>query len=244
MNRCWQVTPEFRGSKAEAVFSSLDAVFELGGKQITRDSISDVIWVKLEGRGYYVKRYYRRGNGVGQWLGRSKIQGEWQNLLFFQELGLPIPPVVAYGQKGRRGALITEEVLGTADLAALAKGDSLCLQNPAWVLRVMTQVAIAAREMHEKGFAHNDLKWRNILVNTQGEPNICLIDCPSGRFWRQPFLEYRIVKDLACLDKVARHCLTLRQRLKFYQLYTGRKLINVSDRRRLRKIDRFFADRE
>jgi tRNA A-37 threonylcarbamoyl transferase component Bud32 len=244
LNRCWQVAPEFGGSKAEAVFSSLDAVFELEGENVTRDSISDVIRVEISGHGYYVKRYYRRGNGIGQWLGRSKVQGEWKNLLFFQELGLPIPPVVAYGQKGRRGALITEEVPGTADLSAMANGHSPCLDDPVWVLQVMIQVARAARKMHGKGFAHNDLKWRNILVNTRSEPNICLIDCPSGRFWRQPFLEYRIVKDLACLDKVARRCLTLRQRLKFYQLYTGRKVINVSDRRRLRKIDRFFADRE
>jgi hypothetical protein len=40
--------------------------------------------------------------------------------------------------------------------------------------------------------------------------------CPAGTFWWGPFLRYRIVKDLACLDKVAKYHLSRTQRLRFY----------------------------
>ncbi|HNL93004.1 MAG TPA: heptose kinase, partial [Pseudomonadales bacterium] len=68
-------------------------------------------------------------------------------------------------------------------------------------------------------------------------------DCPGGRFWVWPFLEYRIIKDLAHLDKIARECIPLRWRLWFYKQYTGRKYLNKADRGRLQKIARYYAGR-
>jgi len=49
---------------------------------------------------------------------------------------------------------------------------------------VLTQVAAITRSLHAHGFAHNDLKWRNLLVDDQPEPTVYLIDCPSGAFWK------------------------------------------------------------
>ena len=239
----WIVEPEFVGTEAEEVFGSLDKVFSLEGEKITRDSISNVIRVSVADKRYYVKRYTRRGSGIGQWFGRSKVYGEWSNLLFFRELDLPVPPIVSYGQRGRVGALITEEVPNTIDLAELAKQGSPLLQDQNWVRQVLCQVAEAARKMHQCRFAHNDFFWRNILVTGDSEPTICLIDCPNGRFWREPFLEYRIVKDLICLDKVAKHHLTEAMRREFYQLYTGREQLNACDKKRLKKITTYIKRR-
>ena len=98
--------------------------------------------------------------------------------------------------------------------------------------------------LHVNGFAHNDLNWRNILVSYDAlsvtTPLVYFFDCPSGRFWQSPFLEYRIVKDLAHLDKVARNCLPLRWRLWFYKQYTGRSKLTSQDKRRLEKIAAYF----
>lgn len=55
--------------------------------------------------------------------------------------------------------------------------------------------------MHDNRFTHNDLKWRNLLIDD--DDKLFLIDCPNGDFWRGFWLKYRITKDLACLDKVA-----------------------------------------
>ena len=96
--------------------------------------------------------------------------------------------------------------------------------------------------MHDHHFTHNDLKWRNLLVNPAAE--LFLIDCPSGSFWWGPALRYRIIKDLACLDKVAKQHLSRTQRLRFYLQYRGRQQLNASDKQRLRKIIGFFEGRE
>ena len=71
-----------------------------------------------------------------------------------------------------------------------------------------------------------------------------LIDCPSGGVWWGVFLKYRVVKDLACLDKVAKYQLSRTQRLRFYLDYTGRQRLAAEDKQRIRKILAFFEGRE
>jgi len=127
-------------------------------------------------------------------------------------------------------------------LATLARDHDARLRDAAWVRDVSIQLADATRRMHDERFAHNDLKWRNLLVDEAGK--LFFIDCPSGAFWRGPFLRYRVVKDLACLDKLARVHLSRSQRLRFYLRYAGRARLTAADKRRIRRILRFFAGRD
>ncbi|MCK9261607.1 MAG: heptose kinase, partial [Azoarcus sp.] len=62
--------------------------------------------------------------------------------------------------------------------------------------------------------------------------------------WWGPFLRYRIIKDLACLDKVAKYHLTRTQRLRFYLDYAQKNRLDALDRKRVRHILRFFDGRE
>jgi len=112
------------------------------------------------------------------------------------------------------------------------------------VTRISKQVARCARVMHSKRFAHGDFKWRNILVSKGDKPEIYLIDCPDGKFWIPPFLQYRKNKDIACLDKVAKKVLSRTQRLRFYLDYLGKTHLTKKDKRHLRHILRFFRGRE
>ncbi|MNR27365.1 3-deoxy-D-manno-octulosonic-acid kinase [compost metagenome] len=121
------------------------------------------------------------------------------------------------------------------------EGDSR-LADPRWVDRVSRQLAKATQQLHQHGFAHNDLKWRNLLVDQAG--NLFLIDCPTGTFWWGPFLRYRIIKDLACLDKLAKYHLSRSQRLRFYLQYLGRPSLQAGDKRQVRRILSFFEGRE
>tara|TARA_Y100000780_G_scaffold102505_1_gene92997 strand:- start:7 stop:306 length:300 start_codon:yes stop_codon:yes gene_type:complete len=98
--------------------------------------------------------------------------------------------------------------------------------------------------MHDQGFTHNDLKWRNLLVDDQALANVYLIDCPAGSFWWGPMLRYRIIKDLACLDKLAKHHLSRARRLAFYKMYLGKARLDSEDRKQLRAILAFFEGRE
>ena len=71
-----------------------------------------------------------------------------------------------------------------------------------------------------------------------------MIDCPNGAFWRGPLLRYRIVKDLACLDKIGKYRLSRTQRLRFYLDYAGHDRLSAADKRRIRKVLKFFEGRE
>ncbi|MCQ4304154.1 MULTISPECIES: lipopolysaccharide kinase InaA family protein [Stutzerimonas stutzeri group] len=243
--------PAWRCDKADPevfkAFGSLSAVFDLEGERMTSDPLSEVIRVQLGGIRYYVKRYTSAGKGLRRYLGRPRVKAEWQNLMLFRRWGIPTAPIVAYGMERRggaflRGALITRELEQTNDLAFLATTHDARLRDPRWVQEVSLQLARSTRAMHDRGFAHNDLKWRNLLVDPQRR--LYLIDCPTGAFWHGPFLQRRIVKDLACLDKVAKYQLSRTQRLRFYLQYCQRKRLVDKDKQRIRQILNYFQGRE
>ncbi|WP_339907018.1 lipopolysaccharide kinase InaA family protein [Pseudomonas guineae] len=228
-------------------FGSLEAVFALQGERLTKDPLSEVIRIERAGVRYYVKRYWGGGKGLRRYIGRPRVKAEWQNLKYFAKWGVATAPIVAFGlerQFGRfaRGALITREISNTEDLGLLANNDDPRLQEPDWVDTVSRQLARATRILHEHRFTHNDLKWRNLLVNDRVE--LFLIDCPTGTFWWGPLLRYRIIKDLACLDKVAKYKLSRTQRLRFYLQYRGRSRLSAADKHRVRRVVGFFEGRE
>lgn len=67
---------------------------------------------------------------------------------------------------------------------------------------------------------------------------------PVGDFWWGPFLRRRIVKDLACLDKVAKQRLSRTQRLRFYLQYQQRPRLVPADRAVIDQVLRYFEGRE
>ncbi len=241
----WHLDPDYAALVAD--FGSLEAVFALQGERITRDPLSEVIRIERAGVRYYVKRYIGGGKGIRRYLGRPRIKAEWQNLKRFEKWGIPTAHVTAWGMQRRkgffqRGAMVTRELPLTTNLAIMAYYRDPRLANPQWVRQVSLQVARLTRQMHDHHFVHNDLKWRNLLVDEQGQ--VFLIDCPGGAFWWGPFLRYRITKDLACLDKVASQVLSRTQRLRFYLQYRNRQRLNASDKRRIRQILTYFEGRE
>ena len=253
--RNWTVDPALEGAAA-VTFGSLDAVFSCTGTQVAQDPLSRVLRVELDGQRYYVKRYQgngknrrRRWFGLRQWLHRPRVRTEWDNLLAFKAWGIPTAELVAYGLERRwggfrRGALITREIPDAIDLSRLAHDNDPRLQDRAWMDCVMGQIARITRTLHDHGFAHNDLKWRNLLVSGDTLPKVYLIDCPSGAYWRGVFLRYRIIKDLACLDKIGKYRLSRTQRLRFYLDYAGQPRLRAQDKAALRRITGFFSGRE
>ena len=241
----WQLAAEYQTLQAD--FGSLEKVFALQGERITHDSLSELIRVTRDGVDYYVKRYRNNGTGLRKYAAKPRIKAEWQNLKRFAKWGIPTAQVIAQGLERRagafvRGAMITREIPDTRDLADLANSKSPLLQDRAWVQQVSVQVAHATRVMHDHSFTHNDLKWRNLLVDKQAQ--VYLIDCPAGTFWWGPMLRYRIIKDLACLDKVAQYQLSQTQRLRFYLQNCQRARLNAQDKKQIPKIVRFFEGRE
>ncbi|MDR0736805.1 MAG: heptose kinase [Zoogloeaceae bacterium] len=244
----WRLLPPCDHGETARAFASLDAVFALRGECVSRDPQSETLRVVVEGATYYVKRHCRAGkNPLRRWLLRPRVQAEWENLLAFTSWGIACAAVAAYGLERHagffvRGALITREQPGAVDLARLAHERDPRLRTPAWLAAVIPQAARAARTIHEHGFAHNDFKWRNLLVDDT--PTLYLIDCPGSERWPGPFLRHRIVKDLACLDKIAKHQLSRTWRLRFFLAYAGKPRLAAADKRMIRRILRFFEGQE
>jgi len=242
----WTLDTPHSAAEAE-LFASLEQTFELSGEHITASPLSVVIRIEADGKRYYVKRYHRAGKHLQAWLGTSRVETEWRNLLRFAEWGIPTARVVAHGQERRfgrfaRGALVTEEIPDTRDLAQLARAGDPRLRDRHWVAHVSRQLAGITRTLHAHHFTHNDLKWRNLLVDGAGR--LYLIDCPLGNVWWGPILWHRIIKDLACLDKVAKYELSRAQRMRFYLDYLGKSRLDAADKRRLRHVLRYFEGRE
>ena len=241
----WRLATAYQILQAD--FGSLEQVFALQGERITHDPISELIRVNRHGVDYYVKRYRNAGKGVRRYAARPRIKAEWQNLKRFAKWGIPTAEVIAQGLERKagafvRGAMITREIPNSYDLGILAAQNSVLLHDAAWVQQVSLQIAHATRTMHQHRFKHNDLKWRNLLVDQHAK--VYLIDCPAGTFWWGPMLRYRMIKDLACLDKVAKYHLSNTQRVRFYLQYCQRARLNAQDKQQIGKIVRFFEGRE
>ncbi|MCJ8170318.1 lipopolysaccharide kinase InaA family protein [Atopomonas sediminilitoris] len=241
----WRLTENYQ--QLLGLFGSLEQVFALQGQRLTKDPLSEVILLERDGVRYYVKRYWGAGKNIRRFLGRPRVKAEWQNLRHFSRWGIPTANVVAYGLERKagqfvRGALITEGLPNTQDLAALAHSGDPRLQDRQWLAQISEQLALATATMHRHHFVHNDLKWRNLLVNDQAQ--LFFIDCPGGSFWFGPMLQYRIIKDLACLDKVAKYHLPRTVRLRFFLTYRGHARMTKTDKGMLRRILGFFEGRE
>lgn len=249
MTTFWKITAPFVGTPAAGAFSSLAATFSAEGQYITADPISRVIRTELGPQVFFVKTYSAGGKSLRRWFGRSRARAEWENLQFFEHLGIPTAPLVAYGQETcgglfRRAALVTAELKGTRDLESLHLENHSLLADRQWVAAVSHQVASHTRRMHRNRFGHLDLKWRNILANLEPSPHIYFIDCPAGRTRHGPGSQRWFIKDLACLDKVAQKRLSRTQRLRFFMEYEKIGRLGPKDKLKIRKILQFFRGRE
>ncbi len=249
MDSSWHISEEYRHSVIAEAFSSLDKVFALKGELVTHSPLSRLLKVNINKRFYFVKLYFRGGKRLRRFIGRSRVNAEWENMKFFVKLGIPTTKLVGYGQElngcfFKRGALITEELTNTSDLATLAQDHSPLLKDQDWAMRVGRQIAEYTKLLHDNRFIHNDLKWRNILVPLEDDPRICFIDCPTGRKRTGFMLRRGIVKDLACLDKVAKNYLSGTFRLWFFKVYRCHDRLTGQDKKMIKKIFSFFLGRE
>ena len=230
-------------------FSNLEKVFALNGEKLSSHSLSEVIKVEIDNRVFYVKRYFCGGKGLRKHIGRSRCRAEWENLMYFNRLGIKTPEVVAYGEEKKlgaftgRGVLITEETANTKDLDRIASSNDPLFEKYHWRLQVANQVAENVRKLHSARFIHNDLNWRNILVTLETKPEVIFLDVPMGRKHYFTFKRFA-AKDIAYLDKKAKQFLSKSFRLRFYLLYKQKnKLIN-GDKKFIEKTFSFFCKKK
>ena len=239
----WFVKEEVRG-----LFPDRATAIGAPGEEINGNWMSRLVRYRDGDDYYYIKTYMSRGRWLRRFIGRSRIRAEWENLQAFVAMGIPTANLVAYGESDTGGSysgtLITREVKGTSDLATLASSKHSTLGDRQWRLQIISRLSEVVQNMHGRGFVHNDLKWRNILVDVTADPTVYLIDCPLGRKMPGPFLWRGRIKDLACLDKIAKHQLSKMERLRFYLAYKGKSRLSAKDKKEINRVLRFFERRE
>lgn len=196
--------------------------------------------VPVDGAVCFVKLYLEP-SGFQCLYKRPRGWMEWRNLARLKQLGVSVPEPLLYGsirdaQGQRWSVLVTQAVEGAVDLAQLMHLNPEYFADRHWFRALVISLGTQVRRMHDAGFAHNDLNWRNVLVSPEPEPRTWIFDCPRGRRWFGPFRRYRVVKDLTHLDKLGRRWLSRSQRLLFFQAYCGHAVLTKADRRLLRRV--------
>jgi heptose I phosphotransferase len=147
------------------------------------------------GRAFYIKVHDRGG----WWPIADELlhlrppqvgaRSEWLALNAIRALGIPVPPVVAFGEEGRtpatqRSFLITEEVAPVISLEKLAALPEAPPLTPSFKRCLIRSVAAIARTLHTNGINHRDFYLCHFLLNASSgieslqeqEPRLILID--------------------------------------------------------------------
>jgi tRNA A-37 threonylcarbamoyl transferase component Bud32 len=237
----WKLYPALNDITAKELFSSFDKAFEVDGEVVSSGQFCYAIRIYAGGRTYYVKRYQAKGMHRWKAFHRCRPVTEYHNYDYFARLGIPVPQIVGYGIQRimglfRRGVIITEGVPHATDLDTLMRTRPDLFCDRAWLFQVLQSLADYVRRLHEDGFTHEDLKWRNILATTTKVPSVFLIDCPSGS--RKMYLrhKYFLVKDLAGLDRPAARNLSCTTRLRFYLWYRNQSKLTPRDKKLIAKV--------
>lgn len=169
-------------------------------------------------------------------LRASKARREFVNAGWMRSIGLPAAePLLAGEERDRLGRLtrafiLTRAIEGAVSLDRFAARSSG--QARAGSARdrraIITQLAGHLATMHHHRFAHNDLHWRNVLIERAGNeaagedqpPRVWFIDCPRGRRLNWSFFAARkFIKDFATLHRTARSLCSPREAVRFVRTY-------------------------
>jgi len=241
--KSWRVFAPWNKSTVPSELTSFEAAYQLTGKIISKSSQSEIFAYQHADKTFFVKRYFRT-KGLASWFGWSRFDLESKNQQWFNQIGVSAARVVAIGKQGvffktHKGVLVTEGIANSQELVEIAKKTPDVFRNKDWADSVIFQLADIIATIHKARFCHNDLHWRNILIQQsaeQKEPKIFLIDCPSGKKLVWPLLDYRKLKDLASLDKLAPNYLTRSQRLRFFMHYRGISELTFNDKQIIRAV--------
>jgi tRNA A-37 threonylcarbamoyl transferase component Bud32 len=243
MTQYWYLQNSQRHTDFALAVPDFAAALGLRGERVSGDDQSNckVDALEIAGRRYFVKHYRALKPSLRHFFGASRVRTEWNNLQFFRSLDIPTPDPVAIGERRqwgvfREGILVTEEVPDALDLEQLANTHNSYLHDRSWFSSLCRELATPLRRLHDNGFTHNDLNWRNVLLTLEPSLKVYFFDCPTGRRWPWPFLQFRIVKDLTHLDKLGRSYLRRSQRLRFYLTYAGHDRLDDKDKRLLHRV--------
>ena len=235
------IAPEFQSRFANTGLNTSEAVLQYLGNEPTKQrrvvvEATTLRFKDASNEDVFYKRYVFP-KPSWSFIGRaSKARREFENYAVFRRLGIQCADAIASGElRDYMGRLRVAWILTRAVPDALTLTDFVqkhasrraAPESRRLRYALINRLAAMTRQIHDAGFFHNDLVWRNVLVTWpgSGEPKLWWIDCPRGRFAR--FFKRRLaVKDLALLDKLAAEHCTKAERLRFVRSYLGKSRLD------------------
>jgi tRNA A-37 threonylcarbamoyl transferase component Bud32 len=194
--------------------------------------------IQLGDKTYFIKQH----TGVG-WKEiiknilqfRLPVMGaknEWRAIEKLQSLGVSVPAIAAYGERGKQSFILMEELKPIISLEDLAK--QFMTSPPSFIFkcRLIEAVAKIARILHENGLNHRDFYLCHFLLDTSVEcgdklPALALIDLHRVQI-RKVVPTRWIIKDLAGLYFSSKDAgLTSSDRYRFIKAYRGKPLRDI-----------------
>ena len=251
------IDPPFKERLARAGLDNVDAVLSTAGDMLAAWSrTTDAIRVEVPGDGgaFYVKRYHfprwkHRWRGLlrGTFFRASRAKNEYLTLMLMRQLGIQAIRPVAYGERRighflRSCFLITEAVPAAMSLSSFIKTFSHHRATPLARqarVEVLTTLARQVRHMHEAGFVHRDLFWRNVLIRPLPDHRFefYFLDASVGKRIRlAPRRQDSIVHDIAAMSALAPEFCSKADQLRFLLEYLDTDHLTKEDREWLRRV--------
>jgi tRNA A-37 threonylcarbamoyl transferase component Bud32 len=247
----------FREQLQRARLDSVKAVLACVGDRLAAWSrTSDTIWCDLpfSSSSVYVKRYHYprwshrlRGMLRGTFLSNSRARSEFVALRLMRQLGIQAVRPVAFGERRvahfvRSCFLITEAVPDAMPLSTFIKtfGDRRdSVQERRGRRDILTSLARQVRHMHEAGFVHHDLFWRNVLIRFLPDSRFefYFLDASVGKRIRMPHRRQdSIVWDIAAMGALAPDFCSKADQMRFLLTYLDAPRLGLQDRQWLRRV--------
>ena len=198
------IAPPYRDTLSACGLDRVESVLDwIDGDVVAWSRTTDTLRIACPrgGPGFFLKRYYYptwrhrlRGTFRGTFFNRHRAHAEFTLLDTMRQLGIPAVRPICYGARrvGRFVAasfLITEEVPGAQNLTTFAADVRAGRRElrPAVRRAMVRELAARVAQMHNVGFSHGQLYWRNILFRfgAAGDPEFFFLDARPrrGRRW-------------------------------------------------------------
>jgi len=245
------IDPAFAPAMAVAGLDSVARILHCLGDHVAAWSrTSDTVEVELvSGGSIFIKRYYyhtwrhvMRGLLRGTLLGSNRAKNEYLTLQAMRSAGIGVVRPIAYGRRRVLGFLrscflVTRGVGGSIVLSKFATRH--LSGGPATLgfgrrRQLVGSLADYVRNMHQAGYAHGALFWRNVLVRPTpgGKYEFYLLDTTNRRRLHRPLPHQpRHIRDVACLMAAATQFLTRTDCLHFAKRYLAVSRLAPKDRR-------------
>lgn len=247
----------FRGQLRRAGLDNVEAVLACLGHHLAAWSrTSDTIRYDVDGdrSAVFVKRYHyprwsQRIQGMfrGTFFQTSRARSEYRAMKVMRDLGIQAVRPIAYGERRichflRSCFLITEAVPDAMPLSSFIQtfGKHRGSSNAVRYRReILSSLARQVRHMHQAGFVHRDLFWRNVLIRSlPGDRfEFYFLDASVGKRIRMPQRRQdNIVRDIAAMGAVAPHFCSKADQLRFLLEYLETDKLDEKNRRWLLRV--------